>query len=40
MNKFWELSAAKPHLVLEDLIHIFHDKATEEYVFNFYQKIE
>lgn len=39
MNKFWELSAAKPQLILSDLIHIFHPDFEDIQSFNFYQKI-
>lgn len=40
MTKFWERSAAEPHLVLSDLIHIFHPELDTNYVFHFYRKIE
>ncbi len=40
MNKFWERSAAEPHKVLSDLIHIFHPEIKSIDTFHFYQKIE
>lgn len=40
MNKFWEMSAAQPHLVLSDYIHILHPEIKEITKFNFYQKIK
>lgn len=40
MNKFWERSAAEPHLVLSDLIHIFHPELNPNYKFHFYRKID
>lgn len=40
LNKFWERSAAEPHLVLSDLIHIFHPEYEKIKSFNFYQKIQ
>ena len=40
LNKFWERSAAEPHLVLSDLIHIFHPDYEKIKSFNFYQKIQ
>lgn len=39
MAKFWERSAAEPHYVLSDLIHIFHPEITEITSFNYYEKI-
>jgi len=35
-NKFWEESATRPDLVLEDLIHIFHPTFGSGYDFHFY----
>lgn len=40
LNKYWERSAAEPHLLLSDLIHIFHPEIAEIKQFNFYAKIE
>lgn len=40
MNKFWESSAARPDLVLEDLIHIFHPEIDSNYTFNFYGNVQ
>jgi len=39
MQKFWERSAAEPHLVLSDLIHIFHPEIEEIKTLHFYEKI-
>ena len=39
MNKFWEQSAAMPHLVLKDLVKIFHSDVTNEDEFYFYKKV-
>lgn len=39
MNKFWERSAAEPHLMLSDLIHLFHPEIREIQGFHFYSKI-
>lgn len=39
-NKYWELSASQPHLLLEDLISIFHDEPVNESKLNFYSKIK
>ena len=38
-NLFWERSAAEPHLMLSDLIHIFHPEIEEINTLFFYQKI-
>jgi iron complex transport system substrate-binding protein len=38
MNRFWEMSAIEPHLVLSDLLTIFHPNATDK-TLHFYQKI-
>jgi iron complex transport system substrate-binding protein len=40
LNKYWERSAAEPHLLLSDLIHIFHPEIEEIQHFHFYAKIE
>lgn len=40
MNLFWERSAAEPHKILSDLIHIFHPEIKEVNSFYYYQKIE
>jgi len=39
MKKFWEQSAARPDLVLSDLIHIFHPEEKSIKKSNFYKKI-
>lgn len=39
MSKFWEQSAAEPHHVLSDLIHIFHPEIKTINSFYYYQKI-
>jgi iron complex transport system substrate-binding protein len=39
MNYFWEMSAVEPHLVLEDLILIFHPDKAKKKTFNFYSRI-
>ena len=39
LNKFWERSAAEPHLVLSDLIHIFHPEIQNISTLHFYEKI-
>ncbi len=39
MNKFWELSAARPDLVLNDLIHVFHPEIDSNYTFEYYGPI-
>ena len=39
MNLFWERSAAEPHLVLSDLIHIFHPEIAGANELFFYEKI-
>lgn len=39
MSKFWEQSAAEPHHVLSDLIHIFHPEIKSINSFYYYQKI-
>jgi iron complex transport system substrate-binding protein len=39
MSKFWEQSAAEPHHVLSDLIHIFHPEIKEIKSFYYYAKI-
>jgi len=39
MSKFWEQSAAEPHHVLSDLIHIFHPEIEEIKSFYYYAKI-
>lgn len=38
-SKFWELSAAMPHLLLKDLIHIFHPEINLEEELYFYRKV-
>lgn len=40
MNYFWEMSAVEPHLVLEDLILIFHPELAKKKTFNFYSRIK
>lgn len=40
VNKFWERSAAEPHLLLADLIHIFHPEIKEIKSLHFYEKIQ
>ena len=40
LNKFWERSAAEPHLVLSDLIHIFHPEIETINTLHFYDKIK
>lgn len=40
MNKFWEESASAPHLVLEDLIRIFHPDLLPEGKMYFYREVE
>jgi len=40
INKFWENSAIEPHLVLRDLINIFHSETHSEEESEFYEKIE
>lgn len=40
MNKFWERSAAEPHKVLSDFIHIFHPEIKGIKSYYFYQKID
>ncbi|MDX2360229.1 MAG: ABC transporter substrate-binding protein [Crocinitomicaceae bacterium] len=40
INKFWENGAIEPHLVLSDLIHIFHPEIAEIDSFHFYEKID
>ncbi len=39
-SKFWEQSAAMPHLVLQDLIQIFHSEIQVEGELYFYKKVE
>ena len=39
-SKFWEQSAAMPHLLLKDLIHIFHPELELENELYFYQKVD
>ncbi|MDP5009746.1 MAG: ABC transporter substrate-binding protein [Crocinitomicaceae bacterium] len=39
MNYFWEMSAVEPHLVMEDLILIFHPELAKKKTFNFYSRI-
>lgn len=39
MRKFWEQSAARPDLVLSDMIHIFHPEEKSIKQFNFYKRI-
>ena len=39
-NKFWERSASEPHLVLSDLLHIFHPELNLSDSLHFYQKIQ
>jgi iron complex transport system substrate-binding protein len=39
MAKFWERSAAEPHLMLSDLIHIFHPEIKEIDTLHFYKRI-
>lgn len=39
MSKFWEQSAAEPHHVLSDLIHIFHPEIKSINSFYYYKKI-
>jgi iron complex transport system substrate-binding protein len=38
-SKFWERSAAEPHLVLSDLIHIFHPEIEGIKTLHFYEQI-
>lgn len=40
MNKFWELSAARPDLVLNDLIHVFHPELDPDFKFEYYGRIK
>lgn len=40
MTKFWEQSAAEPHKVLSDLIHIFHPEIKAINSLNYYEKID
>jgi iron complex transport system substrate-binding protein len=40
LNKFWERSAAEPHLVLSDLIHIFHPEIKTISTLHFYDRIK
>lgn len=35
-NKFWEQSASRPDLMLEDLIHVFHPELDPHYNFHYY----
>jgi len=39
-SKFWEQSAAMPHLLLKDLIHIFHPELELKNELYFYQKVD
>lgn len=39
-NDYWETGAARPDLILEDLVHIFHPDVNPNHVFNFYQKLK
>ncbi len=39
-SKFWEQSAAMPHLLLKDFIHIFHPELELEDELYFYQKVD
>jgi iron complex transport system substrate-binding protein len=39
-NDYWESGVVKPHLVLNDLIHIFHPGISDGYTFHYYRKIE
>ena len=39
-NKFWERSASEPHLVLSDLLKIFHPELNLSDSLHFYQKIQ
>jgi len=39
MSMFWEQSAAEPHHVLSDFIHIFHPEIKEIKSFYYYKKI-
>lgn len=38
-NKYWERSAAEPHKVLEDLIHLFYPKLDSNYQFHYYRPV-
>lgn len=40
MNKYWERSAAEPHLVLSDLIKIFHPTLLRDESLHFYTKLK
>ena len=40
MNKFWEQSAAMPHLVLKDLAFIFHNKEKDTSEMYFYNRVK
>jgi len=40
MNKFWESSAARPDLVLNDLIHVFHPELDPHFKFEYYGRIK
>ncbi|MBL1281519.1 MAG: ABC transporter substrate-binding protein [Fluviicola sp.] len=40
MSKFWEQSAAMPHLVLRDLVQIFHPEIEFDEELYFYQKVD
>jgi iron complex transport system substrate-binding protein len=39
-NDYWETGAARPDLILEDLVHIFHPEINPNHVFNYYQKLD
>lgn len=39
-NKYWELSAAEPHYILEDLIHLFYPDLDSSYQFHYYRPVD
>lgn len=38
-NDYWEGGAARPDLILEDLIHIFHPNLDSNYSYHYYEKL-
>ncbi len=40
INAYWEIGSVNPHLILSDLIKIFHPKLLPDYELYFYEKLE
>jgi len=40
INAYWEIGSVNPHLILSDLIKIFHPDLMPDYAFYFYEKLE